>query len=225
MGLLILAFLMHMNFICAMEEILIGYESPAGRESRLGMALWQLLLIASELGLYVTYTENNVLTELFRVFFLLMGVLSVFIGFGVIGRRTLREARETSPIEAKSPMIENWDDLGKEHAFTLGGLILNLTSMVLFGICGWATKSKHVAVDKRLSIWNFEMYSVWIFQYLIVSAFTSIGTIFATLTVQVSGSVVPDAIMEVTIAFLMILIGLLTCVNYKNKKNVSVNNA
>lgn len=207
---------MYLSCFCAVNEIMMDITSlEAGRESRVILAMWQLILVFFELGVFVTYFNDDFTTTLYRIFYFVVGMISFSYGVGEILYRTLAPIREKSPLPPGETL--EWPDLLEPIFFSVGGLILNLVTIGVFGVCGWTAKLD----TKKDHIWDFEIYPAWIFQFLIVTVCLSISTISATLTTYISHSTVVDGLMSGVLGFVLIPIGFFTLINF-SKKNEDI---
>lgn len=104
-----LPILIHLRFFCAESEIVtnLNAEEVIGRESRIAMGLWQLLMIFMELGLFVVFVGYKTPIKAYRLMVFGMGLFSIFIGAAVLGRCALVKAREIGKGKPKiSPFFQ-----------------------------------------------------------------------------------------------------------------------
>lgn len=212
-----LPILIYLRFFCAEFEIVTSVEG-IGRESRLAMGLWQLLMILMELGLFIIFIGNKILMKVYRLFFLGIGLLSIFIGGTVIGRRALIQARERGPFSiGETPEFATWQDLLEENLFVVVGLTANVITLVVFNICDWAKRQDVGKNIEEQQFWDFGSYSEWVFKCIFISVLLNFATIFSNFLIEIGHFVIPDAFMATLIGMVMVIFGFYTFKNYKKK--------
>lgn len=147
------------------------------------------MLILMTLELFVIFVGNQSLVNLFRSFFFGVAILSVLYSMAMTGRRVYLQIKDKGPFYAQeTPSIEYWKDLLDQCLFELGGLIFNLTILVMSGICPWKNQlngeEKHDILN-LIDYLNGPRARKWIFRCLIINAFFSIAATFSTAVIKV----------------------------------------
>lgn len=213
---IIMPILIYLSFVCAEYEIVSGIVDGKGRESLIGLGLWQLIVISMELGLFITYIGTKKHIHFLRFLFLAMGLLSATFGAYAIGKTLLRAHDEDPSCWNGIPDFERWQNFLDEYFYTIGGLILNIVIMVVLMVC--ESDITDEIEKKNCYTWNFEIYSRWTFKCLLISVFLTLATIFATVIAQICQSSVPNEIMTTVIGLVLILFGSFTFGFYEKKK-------
>lgn len=215
----ILPLLMILSFIYATCEILNGLVGSVNRESELALGLWQMLVVLFELKLFLIFVGCKSLVKSYKFLLIVMGLLTVWCGAAVIGRRISILIYNSDPFYSKDildPEFRTED----ESSINFIGLVINIPAMLIFSFCGWGNLQVMETEDNKVVFWNFNVYSDWIFKYLTINTILSIAIIIST---QIFASMVPDALMATFMGVFLMQFGVFTIAYFtKNVFDVMV---
>lgn len=188
------------TFVYALHEIVNGLSEGIGRESQLGLGLWQLVVVSLELGLFIIFTGCKTPMKIFRLCFLGLGISSIFFGVCLISRRFLIQFYNKDPFYLER---EPYDAI----SINFMGLAVNIITMLVFCICGWGNLQEVEEDEEKNLFWNFNVYSDWVFKCLSINSVLCTATILSTQIYQLT---IPDPAMALLLGIFFVVFGIST---------------
>lgn len=177
-----------------------------------------------ELGLIIVFIGHKKLINLFRSLFSGATVVFLFIGIAISVNCIVKQIQghynyrpmtnydhyrqqyRSNDVEkvyysyysidmGELPELESWLAIIMKCILVSGGLIFNLMTLMVLSICGWEIQQHTEMEDHQHKIWNFKIYSPWIFRFFLLKMNFCLATIFATVVIKINRTLVPDAIM------------------------------
>lgn len=189
----VLPIVVYLGFICSKVDVIINRhiaEFYMSSRSPINEDSFRFMLMSFEMGLLVIIVGNKKLINFFGQLFFVAGIVSVYHSmFQNVQRFSNRIAEKGLFFSQNYPRFVYWNHLFDEFLFELGGLIVNMITLVILGVCDFLKERDGREGEHQDGIWNIKIgwdckICKWIYHCLLISAFLSLATVFTTVTIQ-----------------------------------------